>query len=253
MEILIVEDESLAQERLQYIINQYDPSIKIVGCVESVEETIKWFATKPHPDLLLMDIHLSDGLSFDVFKKINITKPIIFTTAYDNYAIDAFQLFSIDYILKPITVEALATAINKYKAIASTFIPKDYSLLSEQINDNISTNYKTRFLAKVGQRLFFISVGDVACFSADNKIVYLLDKEGNRFVINTTIEKLETQLNPQHFFRINRKIIVNVDAIEQLKPYTNNRLKLQVKGVGQNEELIISRERVSDFKMWADN
>lgn len=253
MDILIIEDETLAQERLQYLIEQYDSSIRVLGCLESVEETVKWFTTKPHPDLLLIDIHLSDGLSFEIFKKITITKPIIFTTAYDNYAIDAFQLFSIDYILKPITAEALATAINKYKTIASSFAPKDYSLLTEQINDNLTTNYKTRFLAKVGQRLFFVPVQDAACFSADNKIVYLLDKEGNRFVINTTIEKLETQLNPQQFFRINRKMIINVDAIEQLKPYANNRLKLQVKGISSQEEIIISRERVSDFKLWADN
>lgn len=253
MDILIIEDEILAQERLQLLLKNYDVAINVVSCLESVEETIKWFNTKPHPDLLLMDIHLSDGLSFEIFKKISITKPIIFTTAFDNYAIDAFQLFSIDYILKPISAEALGNAINKYKNIANSFTPKDYSLLTEQIQDNLNANYKNRFLAKVGQRLFFIAVTDVAYFSADNKIVFLIDKEGNRFVINTTIEKLETQLNPNQFFRINRKVIINVDAIEQIKPYVNNRLKLQLKGITSQEEIIISRERVSDFKMWADN
>jgi DNA-binding LytR/AlgR family response regulator len=253
MTILIIEDEVLAQEKLQLLLKNYDPTITVLACLESVEETVKWFATKPHPDLLLMDIHLSDGLSFEIFKKTIITKPIIFTTAFDNYAIDAFQLFSIDYILKPVSAEALANAINKYKNIANSFVPKDYSLLSEQINDNLSTNYKNRFLAKVGQRLFFIAVQDVAYFSADNKIVFLIDKEGNRFVINTTIEKLETQLNPNQFFRINRKVIINVDAIEQIKPYVNNRLKLNLKGITSQDEIIISRERVADFKAWADN
>ncbi len=253
MNILIIEDEVLAQEKLQFLLKNYDPTINVLACLESVEETIRWFATKPHPDLLLLDIHLSDGLSFEIFKKTTINKPIIFTTAFDTYAIDAFQLFSIDYILKPISAEALANALNKYKNLASSFVAKDYALLTEQVNDNLSTNYKNRFLAKVGQRLFFIATADVAYFSADNKIVFLIDKEGNRFVINTTIEKLDTQLNPNQFFRINRKIIINVDAIEQIKPYVNNRLKLQVKGITNQDEIIISRERVADFKAWADN
>ncbi len=253
MDILIIEDEILAQERLQFLLKKYDPSINIVACLESVEETVHWFNTKPHPDLLLMDIHLSDGLSFEIFRKTTISKPIIFTTAFDNYAIDAFQLFSIDYILKPISAEALANALNKYKNIANSFVPKDYTLLTEQVNDSLSTNYKNRFLAKVGQRLFFIAIADVAYFSADNKIVFLIDKDGNRFVINSTIEKLETQLNPKQFFRLNRKIIINADAIEQIKPYVNNRLKLQLKGITNHEEIIISRERVADFKAWADN
>ena len=253
MNILIVEDEQLAQERLQLLIKAYDPLINIVGCLESVEETVNWFNTKPHPDLLLLDIHLSDGESFEIFRRTSIQKPVIFTTAYENYAIDAFQLFSIDYILKPVTAEGIAAALNKYKSLSAAFAPKDYQLLMEQVKDNFSNNYKTRFLAKVGQRLFFIAAAEVAYFAADNKIVFLIDKEGNRFVINTTMEKLEAELNPKHFFRLNRKIIINADAIEQVKPYQSNRLKLQLKGLSAHEEIIISRERVAEFKQWADN
>ncbi|MGG9964540.1 LytR/AlgR family response regulator transcription factor [Ferruginibacter sp. SUN106] len=253
MNILIVEDEQLAQERLQLLIKAYDPLINIAGCLESVEETVNWFNTKPHPDLLLLDIHLSDGESFEIFRQTNIQKPVIFTTAYENYAIDAFQLFSIDYILKPVTTEGIAAALNKYKNLSAAFAPKDYQLLMEQVKDNFSVNYKTRFLAKVGQRLFFIPATDVAYFAADNKIVFLIDKEGNRFVINSTMEKLETELNPKHFFRLNRKIIINADSIEQVKPYHSNRLKLQLKGISTLEEIIISRERVAEFKHWADN
>lgn len=252
MIVLIVEDEVLAQERLQLLLKAYDPSITIAGCLESVEETINWFNTKPHPDLLLLDIHLSDGESFEIFRRTSIQKPVIFTTAYENYAIDAFQLFSIDYILKPVTAEGIAAALNKYKNLAAAFAPKDYQLLIEQVKDNFSNNYKTRFLAKVGQRLFFIGAAEVAYFAADNKIVFLIDKEGNRFVINTTMEKLEAELNPKHFFRLNRKIIINADAIEQVKPYQSNRLKLQLKGISAHEEIIISRERVAEFKQWAD-
>ena len=253
MNILIVEDEQLAQERLQLLIKAYDPLINVVGCLESVEETVNFFNTKPHPDLLLLDIHLSDGESFEIFKRTNIQKPVIFTTAYENYAIDAFQLFSIDYILKPVTAAGIAAALNKYKNLSAAFAPKDYHLLMEQVKDNFSKNYKTRFLAKIGQRLFFIPDTDVAYFAADNKIVFLIDKEGNRFVINTTMEKLETELNPKYFFRLNRKIIINASVIDQVKPYHSNRLKLQLKGISPQEEIIISRERVSEFKQWADS
>jgi DNA-binding LytR/AlgR family response regulator len=252
MTILIVEDEQLAQERLQLLVKNYDAAINIVGCLESVEETVQWLNTKPHPDLILLDIHLSDGESFEIFKRTTTQSPIIFTTAYENYAIDAFKLFSVDYILKPITAEGLAAALNKYKNLTAAFAPKDYQLLMEQVKDNFSVNYKNRFLAKVGQRLFFIAASEVAYFAADNKIVFLIDREGNRFVINNTMEKLETELNPKDFFRLNRKIIIHADAIDQIKPYHSNRLKLQVKGVPVAEEIIISRERVADFKQWAD-
>jgi two-component system, LytTR family, response regulator LytT len=252
MTILIVEDEQLAQERLQLLVKNYDAAINIVGCLESVEETVQWLNTKPHPDLILLDIHLSDGESFEIFKRTTTQRPIIFTTAYENYAIDAFKLFSVDYILKPITAEGLAAALNKYKNLTAAFAPKDYQLLMEQVKDNFSVNYKNRFLAKVGQRLFFIAASEVAYFAADNKIVFLIDREGNRFVINNTMEKLETELNPKDFFRLNRKIIIHADAIDQIKPYHSNRLKLQVKGVPVAEEIIISRERVADFKQWAD-
>lgn len=252
MNILIIEDEQLAQERLQILIKAYDPSIHIEGCLESVQETVNWLNTKPHPDLILLDIHLSDGQSFEIFKRTQTQKPIIFITAYENYAVDAFRLFSIDYILKPVTAEALAAAINKYKSLSHIFTPADYKILMEQLKDASSTNYRNRFLAKVGQRLFFIPAGDVAYFAADNKIVFLIDREGNRFVINSTMEKLETELNPKDFFRLNRKIIIHADAIDQIKPYHSNRLKLQLKGVTCSEEIIISRERVSEFKQWAD-
>lgn len=253
MNILIVEDEQLAQERLQFLVKSYDPSINIIGCLESVEETVNWFNTKPHPDLLLLDIHLSDGESFEIFRRVNIQKPVIFTTAYEHYAVDAFQLFSIDYILKPIGSAALAAALNKYKNLAAVFAPRDYQMVVEQMRDNFSRNYKTRFLAKVGQRLFFVPAADVAYFTADNKIVFLVDKEGNRFLLNMTIEKLESELDPKHFFRLNRKMIVNAAAIQQIKPYQGNRLKLQLNGTVFQDELIISRERVAEFKKWADN
>ncbi len=252
MDILIVEDEQLAQERLQLLVKAYDPTINIIGCLESVEETVNWLNTKPHPDVILLDIHLADGQSFEIFKRTTTQKPVIFTTAYENYAIDAFQLFSIDYILKPVTAQSLASALNKYKNLSGAFAPKDYQLLMEQVKDSFNTAYKTRFLAKVGKRLFFIGTDEIAFFSADNKLIFLTDNEGNRFAINTTIEKLETELHPKEFFRVNRKTIVHAPAIAQIKPYFNNRLKLEFKNVTPSEEIIISRERVAAFKEWAE-
>ncbi len=253
MNILIIEDEILATERLKILLKEYDPTINIIDCLESVEETVNWLNKKTHPDLFLMDIHLSDGHSFEIFKKATTQKPIIFTTAYENYAIDAFQLFSLDYILKPVTSETLAAAINKYKNLSASFSPLDYAMMMEQVKDNFTSRYKNRFLAKVGQRLFFIQASEVAYFFADNKIVYLVNKEGNRFIINSTLEKLELLLDPRHFFRINRKIIVHADVIEQVKPVANKRLKLLLKGIQTTEDISISREKIAEFKMWADN
>lgn len=251
MTVLIVEDEQLAQERLEMLLKDYDPSINIAGKLESVEESVQWLNSRPHPDVILLDIHLADGDSFEIFKRTTTQKPIIFTTAYENYAIDAFQLFSIDYILKPVTAQSLAAALNKYKNLSAAFTPHNYELLIEQVKDNFLNNYKTRFLAKVGKRLFFVPAEEVAFFSADNKIVYLTDREGNRFVINATIDKLESELNPKDFFRVNRSTIIHAGVLEQIKPYPNNRLKLQLRNITVTDEIIISRERVSAFKEWA--
>lgn len=251
MDVLIIEDEMLAAERLQSLIQHYDPTIKIVAILESIEESVEWIQSKPAPDLLFVDIHLSDGHSFEIFKRVNITKPVIFTTAFDNYALEAFKVFSIDYILKPVTAVALGNAINKYKNIAAGNTRNNYAELSDHIIINNHQLYKERFLAKVGQRSFFIATGEIAYFFADNKIVYLVDHQGNRFIISHTLEKLELQLDPHQFFRVNRKMIVHAKAIEQIKPYFNNRLKVLLKGIKADEEIIISRERVNDFKRWA--
>jgi DNA-binding LytR/AlgR family response regulator len=243
----------LAAERLSLIIKQYDGSIIILDVLESVEAAVEWLSTKAHPDLLMVDIHLADGHSFEIFKKVSVKKPIIFTTAYDQYALDAFQLFSIDYILKPITAIALANAINKYKLLANNFIAEDYGTVLQDVKESFTTQYKNRFLAKVGQRLFFVPVKDVAYFVADNKIVYLVTNEGKKYIVNITMEKLEIMLDPVHFFRANRKFMVHANAIEQVRPYDNSRLLVIIKDIAAQEEIIISREKTTEFKNWADN
>lgn len=249
MKIVIVEDEKLAAERLQTLLQEYDPAIEIAACLESIEETVKYLKQKAHPDLLLLDIHLSDGHSFEIFKQVSYNKPVIFTTAYDNYALEAFKMFSIDYILKPVTLDALAAALNKLKSLAISFSSNDLNRLIPEWQNN---HYKKRFLGKVGQRLFFIDTADIAFFQADNKIVYLADKDGNRYVVEHTMEKLEEQLDPQQFFRLNRRFIVRINAIEQVRPYYNNRLRLAVKGCNQPDDMVISRDRVAAFKQWAE-
>ena len=248
MKVVIVEDEKLAAERLQTLLLEYDPTITIAARLESIEQTVKYLKEHTHPDLLLLDIHLSDGQSFEIFNQINYNKPVIFTTAYDQYALEAFKMFSIDYILKPVTQEALATALNKLKSLSASFSPIDFKNLQPAWEQR---NYKKRFLGKVGQRLFFIDVVNISFFQADNKIVYLIDKEGNRYIVDTTMEKLEAQLDPHYFFRLNRRHIINIESIEQVKPYYNSRLKLSVLGASQQEEMIISRDKVADFKQWA--
>jgi two-component system, LytTR family, response regulator LytT len=250
MKVIIVEDEKLAADRLRLLLHEYDPDVKVEACIDSVADTIQYLKTKPHPDVMLMDIHLSDGHSFEILQKYPYQKPVIFTTAYDEYALEAFKMLSIDYILKPITQEALGAALNKYKQLAATFSGNHYNKLSPEF---ISQPFKKRFLGKIGQRLFFINTETIACFEADNKIVYLTDQEGHRYLIDATMEKLETQIDPQQFFRISRSFIVHINAIEQVKPYFNNRLRIFLKGTLPETEIVVSRERVADFKNWANS
>lgn len=249
MRIVIAEDEKPATDRLLSLLAECDPSIVVDACLESIDETVHYLKHHSHPDLLLLDIHLADGHSFEIFKQVSFNRPVIFTTAYDKYALDAYKMMSIDYILKPVSLESLAQAINKFRLLPASFAPVDFHHLSKGWP---LMRYKKRFLGKVGQRLFFVDVADIAFFQADNKIVYMVNKEGNRFVVTYKMEKLEELLDPQFFFRLNRTFIVNIDAIQQVRPYHNNRLKLCVKGAAPQDEMIISREKVNEFKAWAE-
>ncbi len=250
MKVAIVEDEQLAAERIEILLKQYDPGIEILARLDSVKATVQYLKTKTAPDVLLMDIHLSDGHSFEVFQQVNYTRPVIFTTAFDEYALEAFKLFSVDYILKPVTLETLATALNKLKSFTVSIQGIDYNHLLPEWSGQIPA-YKKRFLGKIGQRLFFVCTNTIALFEAHNKIVHVYDREGHSYLVDRTMEKLEEQLDPKEFFRINRSIIVHIDAIEHIKSYFNKRLRLQLKGVAQEKEIIISRERVAEFKQWA--
>jgi len=254
MRMVIIEDEPLAVERLQFLLRQYDPDCTIEASIESVEEGVKWFSSYPEPDLIFSDIQLSDGSAFEIFKKVKISSPVVFTTAYDKYALDAFKLLSVDYLLKPFTLEALTSAMEKLKALQSHQSKRqiDFEDILKLLNPKTKT-YKTRFTGKVGNKLFFIETHDIAIFYCENKVVYMVGSNGMRYIVEYTLEVLEEMVDKTSFFRINRSIIVHIGFIDQVKPYDNNRLLIILKNNIKTPEIIVSRERVSDFRKWADN
>lgn len=254
MTTLIIEDEDIAAERLQHILRQVPGDVRVLAVLDSVEESVRWLQQQPSPDFILLDIHLSDGSAFDIFKKVNITAPVIFTTAYDQYAIDAFKVLSIDYLLKPVSADALAAAVKKLRLLRTTVIPAtDYERLLSLMQQQAAPKYKSRLVGKVGQKLFFLNTSDIAYFTAEKKVVYCCGTDGNLYVVEHTLEDLVNMLDPGQFFRINRSMIVRAEAIGQVKPFINSRLKIIFKTTRQPGEAIVSRERVSDFKNWANN
>ncbi|MGC4036145.1 MAG: LytTR family DNA-binding domain-containing protein [Chitinophagaceae bacterium] len=251
MKVMIIEDEPLAVERLKMILAEYDRTIEIVGTADSISSAKAWFAIHPVPDLVFLDIQLADGMSFTIFSETSIKCPVIFTTAYDHYAIDAFRLFSIDYLLKPITLTALAAAMNKYRDMVTLSKQFDISAVLDSLK-GAGKNYKERFLVKTGSRMFFIESSDICYFYADDKTVFLIDREGTKFVVDQTLESLQNILDPKHFFRLNRKVISNISAIKEIKTYLNKRLRIFLQAGKNREEVIISRDRVQAFKAWAE-
>lgn len=251
MRVLIVEDEKIASQKLKALIKNLDASIQIENCLETVEEVIQWLKEHEFPDLMFLDIQLGDGYCFDIFKEIRYDRPVIFTTAYNEYALQSFQLFSIDYLVKPIIESTLNIALEKYKRVIHTN-NINYQSVFDVMKKHQPDDYKERFLIKTGQKFFFKKTDDVAYFKAEEKLVYLVDKEAHRYLVDYTLEKLEALLNPKLFFRLNRQVIVSIESISQIKSFTNNRLLLYLKKNLTPEEIIISRDRVAHFKEWAE-
>lgn len=250
MRAVIIEPEFADAERLETMLYACDPSVAVLARLSAVEDAVRWFQSHPAPDCIFLDVQLSDGTCFDIFKQIQSTIPVIVTTNSPEFAIEAFRLLCIDYLLKPFTVEDLGAAIRKLHLLRGN--TPDYSALRNLVSFP-KPRYKQRFLGKVGQKLFFIDATNINCFMAENKIVYLFSADGFRYVVENTLEQLEHLLDPECFFRINRSVIVNINAIEQVKPYLNSRLKLKMRFSGVDEnDLVISRERVPVFKQWAD-
>ena len=247
MRVVIVEDEPLASERLRELIRQYDAQWTVVGEIDSVADTVQFLQTESPVDLLFLDIQLSDGLSFEIFEQTEVTCPVIFTTAYDQYALQAFRVHGIDYLLKPIDLKELKEALDR----ARRWVPPPERAFLQQVHQQLTKAYQTRFLVKIGDHYQTKLVDDVAYFYADGKVTYLVSKaDQRRYLLDCTLESLETkQLDPRQFFRINRKFMVGVDAIAEVRSYVNGRLKI-VPTVPCEADMIVSRERVSDFKAW---
>jgi len=246
--VLIVEDEKLAADHLERLIHSVDhPSIKIIDKVDTVKNAIKWFLKNDHPDLILMDVDLSDGLCFEIFEVIDIQKPIIFTTAYDEYAIKAFKVNSIDYLLKPIVQEELNGAIKKYLSVESNGSVPNISLLKQ----SLGIQYKERFIIKIGEHLKSISTTNILYIFSREKATYACVNDQRNYLLDFTMDQLEDVMDPAVFFRISRKYMIHFDAIQDIIAYSNSRLRLILKN-NDDSEVIVSRERVKKFKQWLD-
>jgi two-component system, LytTR family, response regulator LytT len=249
MNILIIEDEKPAARLLQRKVEKL--GLQIHHMLHSVEESIVWFNNNPHPDLIFLDIQLSDGLSFEIFEQIDIKSAVIFTTAYDEYALRAFKLNSIDYLLKPIDEEELEVAISKFKNQFQkhTISSLDFEAIKRMLVNPVEKEYKKRFSVKIGHQLKVIPIEDVECFYSENKGTYLHTLDNRDYLLDTTLEILENEINPKDFFRINRKFIIPLKSIKEIQVYTNSRLKIVLPSY-KDDEVIVARERVSDFKEW---
>ena len=251
MNAIIIEDEKPAARRLQRLLNGM--GVNVSTLLHSVEESIEWFQANTHPDLIFLDIQLSDGLSFEIFDVIDVKSAIIFTTAYDEYALQAFKLNSIDYLLKPIDDEELEKAVKKYEAFkpGQEKLAVDFEDIKKLLTNPLEREYKKRFTTKVGQHLKIINADEVECFYSENKGTYAATTDGRSYLLDTTLENLEPELSPENFFRVSRKFFVNVAHIKDIISYTNSRLQIKMNTFNE-QEIIVSRERVKDFKLWLE-
>jgi DNA-binding LytR/AlgR family response regulator len=251
MNVIIAEDESLAAERLEELVLACDPSIRIAGRYDSVQELVGYFKNNS-VDLVFMDIQLADGKSFEVFNKVEVSSPVIFTTAYDQYALQAFKHHSIDYLLKPIQQHELSAALKKFKMIraSQTLTGHQWDVLKELAKIPVQA-YKQRFLVKSGNKLLYKQSSQVTCFYADGKVAYLVTRDNRKFLIDHTLEELEQLLNPSEFFRISRKCILHVDSITEVKGSVSTGMEVIIP-LKLEFPLSISRDKVLDFKKWLD-
>ncbi|UII20681.1 LytR/AlgR family response regulator transcription factor [Fulvivirga ligni] len=249
MKVLIIEDEVPAAEKLERYLLRYDANIEILDKLTSVEESVAWL--KRHQDridLIFMDIQLTDGKSFDIFPSVNVEKPIIFITAFDEYAVEAFKVNSIAYLLKPIIYADLEAALNKMESLRSHLNPGAFNI-NQALQQLQKDQYKTRFMVKLGEHIKSITTDSIELFYAEGRTVYLLTNQERKFIIDYKLEELESMLDPQQFYRANRSFIVNINAIEDVVVYSNSRLQISTK-VPFDKEIIVSREKVNPFKNW---
>ncbi len=251
MNILIIEDEKPSARRLQRMLNKHGMNANEM--LHSVTESVEWFKNNPHPDLIFLDIQLSDGLSFEIFDEVEVRSAIIFTTAFYEYALQAFKLNSIDYLLKPIDEEELERALDKYRDLKPSVqdLKLNFDDIKKLLANPVEREYKKRFTTKIGQHIKMIPVDEIECFYSENKGTYAHTVDGRDYLLDTTLEQLEDELQPAVFFRISRKFFINVNAIKDIISYTNSRLQLKLNSYNEHE-VIVARERVKDFKLWLE-
>ena len=254
MRVLIIEDEPLAAEKLTKLLLEYNVTIQILETLQSVEAAITWLKNNNRPDLLLLDIHLADGLCFDIFKEIEVKCPVIFCTAYDQYALKAFQLHSIDYLLKPVQYGKLEQSLEKMKEMQQS---RTADILPAKIDDiinivkNKDAGYKSRFMVKLGNKIKTIKTQEIAYFHSNNKLNMLVTKDGQSFPVDYSLDELIQILNPKFFFHISRKLIIHIDAAKEIHPYFKGRLKL-ILTPHLDEEVLVSSQKTPLFKAWLD-
>ncbi|NRA49961.1 MAG: response regulator transcription factor [Phaeodactylibacter sp.] len=248
MRVLILEDEELAAERLQRLLQQIQPDLKVVDCLDTVEDAIAFFESGETVELAFFDIQLADGASFQVFEKVKVPCPVVFTTAYDQYTLKAFKVNSIDYLLKPIGKVDLQQALIQYETLKENFTPRSGQLQQfEQLLQSMQRDYKSRFVVKSGNQFLSIKTEEILYFFTAHKTTWLRHADGKKHAVDYNLEEIEALIDPKFFFRSNRQYIVHIDAVEQTTIYSNARLKLLLKG---GEETTVSRDRVVDFRAW---
>ena len=249
LNILIVEDEPLAAAQLAALIAGIKPNANILSVCDTIESTIQWIENNDQPDLAFFDIHLGDGLSFEIFKKTKFNAPIIFTTAYDKYTLQAFKVNSVDYLLKPIDKSELQEAITKFERTSASSTPFSDEQLQSILNSILHKEYKQRFLVKIGTHLKAVHSEEIAFFYSFQKGTYLKTSDNKNYLLDQSLETVEELVNPEEYFRINRKYIVALKAINDVSIYSNSRLKLKVHGA-EEDDFFVAREKVKVFKQW---
>ncbi|WP_420149696.1 LytR/AlgR family response regulator transcription factor [Spirosoma sp.] len=253
MNILLIEDEELAVRKLSKLLQEIDPTVQIVGSTASVRASINFLKSQPAPDLILMDIELADGQSFEIFEQTPVESPVIFTTSYDEYALKAFKVNSIDYLLKPIKRHELEASLAKHKRLLDRPNTQDrvvFDSLVQQLRQQLQpTEHRKRFLVRHLTQWMPVEVSDIAYFFSEEGVSLFRTKTNQKFSIDYTLDELESMLDPTQFFRANRQFIVDIGAVQQIHPHFNNKLKLTLKPASEHE-VLVSRERATDFKKW---
>ncbi len=251
MKVLIVEDEILVAKKLKKLISEIDPAIEVVEITDSVKNTAKWLANNPSPDLIFMDIQLGDGICFEVFEIIEVKCPIVVTTAFNEYAQEAFKVNSIDYLLKPVSKEEMKYALDKFHSMKPVFDMTKSAQRMSEAKKMLESGYKSRFMVKIGSHIVSIPAEEIAYFFSRDKGTFFKTYEGRSYLVDYALEQVEEMIDPMRFFRINRKYMVAFQSISDIIAYSNSRLKVIIPHMDE-PDILVSRHRVNEFKKWLD-